>query len=361
MKAVKTKTGILVSCIVLITLSLLCKSCENSEDASKIVFVAERSDYKDWDTVFSISNPVPLEETDSSRLTYTRQCYEYNDKVFFVDNKVKKIYCFSKDGKYLCNIGRLGHAGNEYSEIRDVAIEKNTHSIVVLDNKGFVRYDTETGDFIGREGILSETLLDIWSFVPTGQGSYLLFKIRGESSVEKYTDGVFVPIRKSGGQQYGSSHFYSTDHNTMVLGDYGDLYIDEYRDGELHRMYQLDLCGQNLPSDMKPKDIYDMQDSSSQKYFTCILSASETDEWLYCLLKGPENKTYHSFFNKKNGRTIVGPVDLNDGLVIVGSDNTSFKALFYPDVAESNSYIWHKISQTYMEVHNPVYVTLNIE
>lgn len=349
----------LLLCLFVFWILIIIFPCCSRHDNHTINIIADRTDFHEWEKLFSFTNPVYLEDSTNSHLGYSRQCFEDNNKIIFVDYNSKKIFCFSNEGKYLFCIGQIGHAKNEYTDIRDVAIDNINHHLIVLDHKGFIKYDTSTGQFVGRDEAPSESL-DYWSFIPTTSESYIVHKIRGEFSIEECDGKGIKKLRKSTVQQYGSNHFYNYKHKIMIIGDYGDLYIDEYCGKHLVKKYRLDICGHNLPSGMKPNDIYTMNDLSNSRYFTCILSAYETEKWLYCLLKGPENNKYHLFYNKSTGETKIGLKDKNDGIVIVGSDNKSFKALFYPDLAEIDSYSWNIIPDIKKDYHNPVYLSLCI-
>lgn len=332
----------------------------NRRDGVGETITVESCDFKEWDSVFSFTAPIYLEDSANSHLGYSRQCYEDGDRIVFVDYNSKRILCFSSEGKYLYDIGRLGHSGEEYTNIRDVVIDRERHHVVVMDYDGFVRYDINSGQFVEREKTSSETFLDYWNFVPIPQGGYLAHNVRGDNSVEELCGKSVRALRKSTGQQYGSNLFYTFGDRVMVTGDYGDLDIEEYKRGGLEMRYRLNICGKNLPTDKKPQDYDEMKELSNSQYFTCILSAYETDEWLYCLLKGPANDSYHLLYNKHSGEIISGPKNQDDGLTIVGSDRHSFKALLYPDMNDNRQKVRDIAGRVEMDCHNPVFLTLNV-
>ncbi|HQN94542.1 MAG TPA: 6-bladed beta-propeller, partial [Prolixibacteraceae bacterium] len=70
------------------------------------------------------------------------------DKIIIIDKKKKKgLYLFSGNGAFLCKIGNLGKGPSEYLSASDVAIDRSSGNIVVLDQFGkkLLYYDTNGG------------------------------------------------------------------------------------------------------------------------------------------------------------------------------------------------------------------------
>jgi len=70
------------------------------------------------------------------------------DNIAIIDKQKKKgLYLFSDNGSFLGNIGNLGKGPNEYLSASDVAIDKSSGNIVVLDQYGkkLLYYDKNGG------------------------------------------------------------------------------------------------------------------------------------------------------------------------------------------------------------------------
>lgn len=316
-------------------------SCGETKTNAK-VFNLKEYDFKDWARILQITDSVTLQETDNCIITYADKCITSGDSIYFWDHKVKSVYCFRKDGKYVRTIGNRGRSASEYIDIKDILIDKSQSALNILDDRGILFYDLHSGDFIKRHKFSSSNPIEYARFAIAGKDSFLCFTDnRNKYSIVLDTPEKQLGLRESERFHFVRKNFYSFDNKCRVLADYGEFNIDEYIDGKLMPIYEIDLGNKALPEDIRPKTFeeFNIADSNPE-YFKCIAEAHETSEWLYLLLVGP-NQTYHyAFINKETGRYVCGK-DMN--IVVVDADKDLFHALIYPEYLPEKSYVWDMI------------------
>lgn len=334
-------------------------SCGESKTNVK-VFTLNKSDFNDWAGLLNITDSVTLQETDSCIITYADKCILSGDSIYFWDHKVKCVYCFSKEGNIIRKIGNRGRSSSEYIEIKDMLVDK-THSILnIMDDRGILCYDLHTGNFIKRHKLSSPNSVEYERFAIVGEDSFLCFTDnRNKYSIVLDAPEKQIGLRESKRYHFVRKNFFSYDNRLMVLSDYGEFYIDEYIDGKLVPVYEIDLGNKALPDDFCPKTFeeFNIVDSNPE-YFKCITEAYETSKWLYLVMVGPNQTYYYAFINKDTGKYVFGR-DMN--VVVVGADKESFHALIYPEYLPKESYVWKLIEhQDRQDKRNPIFIKFKI-
>lgn len=169
-------------------------------------------------------------------------------------------------------------------------------------------------------------------------------------------------LRKRKGVPFIADIFYKKGNECRVLADYGDFYIDTYSDGKLKTTFILDLGDNALPEDMKPKTYAELDVvDDNPKYFKCITSAYETDDWLFLQLVGPEQKYYHVCVNKNNGKYVAGAFPSGIGLAICGANDKYFYAMHYPEFVNDDVFTTKIIEKMQVKSQNPILIKFYID
>ncbi len=343
----------------LIVLSMVSCSGETSSDVRE--FKMEKTDYKDWAKLLNVESVVQLQENDSCLMSFAQKCIFTNDQIVFWEYKAKKIYTFSYNGRFLRQIGRMGHSASEYTNIDDICMSDNDSIMMLLDNRGVVCYDVNSGKFVERKKLFSQKFGEYQRIAPVGNSKFLCSTYsETPSSIVLDSPKGQMGLREGKRFHLGTDCFYKYQNAYRVVSDYGDFYIDSYEDGKLKTLYKINLGVQAFPEDVLPKTWKEFDVSyNSQKYFKCISYAYETDGWLFLRLTGPNQEYYAAFINKRSGAYALGR-ETPLGLTVMGVKDNSFYALVYPNEEEQGT-LWRKILEKYNITKNsPVVVKLKL-
>lgn len=338
--------------IALVFACCLAFSCNNvSRDVKE--FVITDYSFTDWKHLLEIEKVVQLSENDSCLLSNAAKCIITNSHILFGDNKSKRLYSFSHDGKYICTIGNIGRAKNEYMRIKDCWLCSSDSSVMVLDERGIVSYNLKNGDYVDRLKLKSSNSNEYGRIMPVANSEYLCFKNSGDgNSIVLDSPKGIKGLRKSRRYSYVLSPFYEYNGEYRVLSDYGDFYIDSYEDGALQPLYQINLGSEALPDEILPKTRKEFQTvDNSPNYFKCILDACETSKWICLNLVGPNNEYYVAFLDKVGNKHVCGKNNEDVGFYVTGAAGDSFWALVYPEYLSDQSFA-KKILQTNRIISN---------
>ncbi len=341
---------------------LVAVSCGGETSSDVKEFKLEKTDYKDWAKLLNVVSVAQLQENDSCLMSYAQKYIFTDDRIIFDDYKAKKIYTFSYDGKFLCQIGRMGHSAAEYVKIKDICVSENDSILMILDGRGIIFYNPYNGKYIKR---LKSTEIDFRQYMKLiSVGKNFLFLTNNEnpnSIVSLNSLKREIGIRKGKRYHFGIESFYRYNGECRVISDYGDFYIDSYKDGKLTPLYKIDLGAQALPNDIQPKTFEEfMAVDNSPKFFKCITKAYETREWLWLKFAGPKQTYYTAFINKQNGKYAFGEESTDIGIYVMGANKEDFYALIYPEFAEQGS-LGQKILEKYNITKNsPVVVKFKL-
>lgn len=74
----------------------------------------------------------------------------YNDKIYIHDDKMKRLFVFDVDGKFLYEIGKPGAGPGEYIELSDFSIDRVNNVVYLWDEtkKTALKYDLNTAEFV---------------------------------------------------------------------------------------------------------------------------------------------------------------------------------------------------------------------
>ena len=304
------------------------------------IYKIDPIDFSAWSDFYKIEHVTELEEKDGSPLSNAYKCLVSNDRIVYWDYKSKNISLFDRNGKFIRFVGARGRASSEYIDIHSIAFNEDRSIIMVLDERGIINYSAMDGAYISRECQDLDDVAEIEKFYPTGD-DYLFFSSQRDNSISLYHEGKEQRLRQKNGFVMSTEHFYSYKDTVRVISDYGDFYIDSYYKGKLHTHYVFDFAGRELPWENKPKSFSDFRVTDSDPlYFKSIVSAFETENYLYLSVVGFKRNAYDCFINKRTKKVYAGPSDKESGICIMDCDEKYFYALIYSDSVEEDSYMY---------------------
>ena len=130
-------------------LIMLITSC-NQEEQNAIIFNLADHDFKEWNKLIRIESITQLEQKDSCILNVANRCVMYKEYIFIYDAKVKAIYQFTTNGKFIRKIGERGRSDSEYIDIKDLCVDSINQTLLASDERGIISYSMINGEFKGR-------------------------------------------------------------------------------------------------------------------------------------------------------------------------------------------------------------------
>lgn len=111
------------SIFYILFIALLCFSCSKREDSkSKIpILVGVNSELIRLQNLIDTTRIVQLESNESALLANIKSVFQYNNRIYILDNQQNAIYMYDYNGKYLNKYNKHGGAEFEYTNIYDWA------------------------------------------------------------------------------------------------------------------------------------------------------------------------------------------------------------------------------------------------
>lgn len=277
-----------------------------------------------YSKVFNSYKIIPLETKESCLIGQIDQIHIANDELYILDSRsAKSLFVFTKTGKYIRKIGKLGRGPGEYISPGTFKINDKRKEIYILDRAYQViyRYDY-TGRYLGNIKVTGDRAAD---FIVNNQNQLylnLVFNL-GFTGYEnnKYLlrelsfDGKelkkWFPIPEYGkGWSYNLVHeaFCQTQHDIKFYGPYLDTIYSIYPNKVKPFMC---LSSDNL---LTSKDL--MEIKSTEKNSNSMIGLHESDK-----IWGPTNfyedndlifivvckkfSSYFILFNKQNKNSLA--------------------------------------------------------
>ena len=125
----------------LIGLILICACCSNpqdnhrdTQDVRTIILTSERNDNPALlNSFFAYKHHIALETNDSCLLRHLSKIQCYKGDIYLSDRFTRKIYAFSKEGKFKRAYDHYGNGPGEYLYLTDFCIRQDTLHILGRD------------------------------------------------------------------------------------------------------------------------------------------------------------------------------------------------------------------------------------
>lgn len=308
-----------------------CSERTTISDTGTIVVDYNEENIFKWDNFVQVLSVIPLETNTDCLLSYARKCLFMDDYIVFHDDKQKAIYVFNENGFFLYSIDAVGSGPNEYTEIRDVIISYDKKSILVLDNASVLAFDAKSGMFQNRFSLDPIVASDFYRFANTEERVYYFWSTEKINSLYLYKDDRLEAIQKNEGFPYVCQKFYNGPKGSLnYISNYGTFTISTLKGSDAVNEHIFDFGRWNLPSEMLPKDVGELEVVDKREYFKCIMSAFETDDFLYATTVSPDKKLYNICVDKQTHKVKTGCQDEDAPIVVVGTHNNSFYGIIYP-------------------------------
>lgn len=318
---------------VIITAIVFFASCSDYDGEVAIL----PSSFHSMDELIDSVELIPLQQSPNNYLGSMVELSSNDDSWVIYDKPNCKIHIYSKEGKYLNNIGHRGNSLSEFLTIQNVQIHDTM--CVVYSIPGKVNRYAFDGSFIRSEQhplIGDNTIL-----LPEGYLSYMGYKptidhrlrlIQDDKIRQEYLQTNHHVLNMMSGEPV----FYEHNEFISIVDSYSDI-VYSYNDGRLDPIVRFDFGDYEIPDEFyKYSDVYEGAEFLLQSNFARVSRFMGNNDMLFVevvLQNGSEahcvyavkynnlwkwfdvNDEYTLFegtFRKFEGNTLIAILDAED-------------------------------------------------
>jgi hypothetical protein len=335
---------------------------------------------------------IPLETNDNSLIGNIRTVKADENYLYVLDYSNSPVKMFSKDGKFISEIGRKGAGPGEYIQISDFLPGKDTVNIFAWSgNRKWIRYSS-------ANKFLYETNMSFPFDVicPLNSDKYLLYVSNGtvsdecdhylycidrnfkiQSRLDPKISPTDIPLN------IAQAHFCQNSEYILYMKNYCDTVYTVSRDLDIQAKYHFDF-GKNWFSESFLKEYHDktplqIYDAVNQREYVKFIHFCENKENLivgYCIQHDKTDCYYISIYFKNTGKVFnfkSASTDLLVNLIVHPHcvDGNQFVSLISADELleiasknDNNDFVAEKIKKCAKQIDefsNPVLVRYNFK
>lgn len=335
----------------LLLMCILCASCINKGEHSnvlpdtKIIKVDFRKEYTErkFPHISHSLTVQKLEENDQFSVGSIDKVIIDDKRIYILDrSKAKSLFIYTRDGRLLHVINRIGGGPGYFTTPQDFDIEKKTGNIIIMDasSRKFIYYSPK-GEFI------KETKYDAFAvhFLQDGAGNFIIDK--GNLPIAD----SFYCLKKIDQKGNAISDFFPADTTKigitftprMPLQKQDDRIfflpamdncIYELNGEEPHLAYQIDFGG-DWPSkafceSVKRLHPLKIRNMVMENHYACFLNYLQTKEVLHIDFH-KDKKNYSFYYNKETGQSLLVPMEDENMTLPLTTYNNQFVFAKYSD------------------------------
>lgn len=300
------------------------------ENDGKIHVDLRESSVFDWDNRIDIVETIPLDAPLNGSYSRFDKCIVSDKSILCYDRKRNIVSVFDVAGKLLYEIKASSTSKQGYFEMKDVIFSHDGKNILILTDSAIVVFDAANGNYFDRIP-LKRQAISFYKFADNGEGKYFFWSISKNSIYVKDGKSMY-PIRKRSGYPLLSQKFYRDPDGCLnVLSDYEPRYeICTIIGDSIMTKYSFDFGKWNIPEDTDLTKNEEYLSIDPQPYVKCLISASETEEWLFVGAYGPSFKIYFILVDKVSGKISCGFQRKETSVSVIGNDGKYFYGIVYP-------------------------------
>ena len=217
---------------------------------------------------YEIVDVVPLDLPKEVSAIIPKDIQIVNDRIYILDSDANKtIFMFGKDGSFIGQLGRVGHAKNEYiKKPESLSIDEKSGIAYVYERSSsrIMKFDS-IGNFIGNERFDN---FFPGSVAETENGNYLCCFDRGDTPNKDEEYGPQLSLFDKNGNLIKAYLSLQSKNTLSLIGK--PVYKDKERisvvpyladsvvvfsGDELDYTMKIDFCGQFVPQEIRDKSI----------------------------------------------------------------------------------------------------------
>ncbi len=270
--------------------------------------------------VFSSVDFIKLETAKEGLLSWPAEIQIVDDYLIIFDG-TRKIYVYTKDGKFVRQIGRFGRGPGEYVQLADVIVDKQNHLIEIYEDftRRILVYDFNGKFLRTNTGFVAS------SIGKDNKGNYLYFSeyygLHGKDVKEPLDTEVLLADAKGNTLSTFKNDFipwgkFQAAANASCIKEFGgELFFNPQRSCTIYKLadlslkpcYQVDFGDKSVPKKYLsegPELTQETYKTLQSQYITEITGFEQTDKNIH--FKFHIGKViYHGFYNKEKAKSIV--------------------------------------------------------
>lgn len=284
-----------------------------ADRSSHIVNILFKNNVNDYsDSIIKSVRYIKLETKPESLLGYISDIKFVDDIIIVSDfHKEKQVYLYDKNGKFITEISRKGHASNEYYNLTDLTVDTKLKIIYILDgDQGILLLFDFKGDFIKNHKLpfmFSNNLISVNDSIMlfncgfrsseyNSEETYNLFKynINTGKVVDKYFRYNYQQIKN-----FAKSECFSKTDSSVYYWAEMDTRALELGDDSLTVKYE--ICGEftKYPANFKSMKLSKALEEATNKNYVQIGNYLEFKNWHFVRADSPVS-SYLTFTNKSS-------------------------------------------------------------
>jgi hypothetical protein len=262
---------------------------------------------------------VPLETNDNSLIGNVRTVKADENYLYVLDYNDSPIKMFSKDGKFISEIGHKGAGPGEYIQISNFFPSNDTINFFAWSgNKKWIRYSNdnkflyETNMYFPFDEICplnkDKYLLYVANGIVSDESACYLYCIDKNFKIQSRLDPKIPPTDIL--FNIAQTHFFQNSEYILYMKDYCDTVYTVSHDLDIQPKYHLDF-GKNWYSKSFFKEYYDknafqIYAAVNQREYAKFISFCENKEHLivgYCIQHDKTDCFYITIYFKNTGKS----------------------------------------------------------
>ena len=195
---------------------------------------------------------IRLETTDNGLVKYFKASLMRRTSKYYIFGEMQNVIQFTRNGKFVRNIGRRGQGPGEYNYIRQVDVDEKTGKVYIYSNRRIHVYDLETGKYLqtikpGHPETLSILMQNDSTIIGYVDNSY------GQQKTKAYISNLNGEIL----HEYTRHDLFEVKGGAYMVGGAQDFYLSQYHDMINLKEYENDTVYTITPEGLQKRYIID--------------------------------------------------------------------------------------------------------
>ena len=261
-----------------------------------------------------------LETTDAGLVKYFMPNMMHRTSKYYIFGEHQNVMQFTRDGKFVRNIGRCGQGPGEYNYIMQVDVDEKAGKVYVLSTgKRLNVYDLETGKFL-QSGKMTHGQLN--SFLMQNDSTLVAYKDNGNGQektlayvatlsgkvLHEYPRNELFEVKNGAAYMYGGQHDFklSRFHGMINLKEYENDTVYTVTSEGLKKRYIIDTGKYGIKLEHTLPALNGNEEAFNRLAAECMRYAVlETEHYLflpYTNWAGPKrNRPKTAMYDKRTG------------------------------------------------------------
>lgn len=357
-----------------------CKRSQLLNESGELIKIEYKNGEKfEWPQTLEIKEIIKLQTDSNCIIGKIKKVIKTKDNFYILDDRLKTIFSFNKEGKFLFSIHQVGKGPHEYIETNDFCISFDKRVIYILDYKKVLCFDAKDGAYLSSFSIdtSNSSGLNPLQILNPEKDLFIFWNNNPDTRNQKdgryfymftYELGKITKFLPYSNYDVFNERLINSYNKILIGSPNGFFDIFFFENKSIHKYYSFDFGNLNLPSHYYPIRNREMNNKIQKlRFFKQIVNIRENSKFLSILFWGPDDDAYYEvLFNKLSKEVLSGRFQSNSFINIVESDENDFYGLIEPSYLlnknNSDNVICKLLTNVVTnEMDNPIIVKFRIE